>query len=135
VINYREEDVAERVLEITGGRGADRIVEVEFGGNLDATQRMIAEGGTIAAYASGAVKEPALPFYPLMFRNVRLHMLLVYLLGSARRREGEAEITRWLEAGDLSHAVAETFPLSGTARAHEAVEAGDRLGTVVVAID
>jgi hypothetical protein len=31
--------------------------------------------------------------------------------------------------------VAETFPLSGTARAHEAVEAGDRLGTVVVAID
>lgn len=132
VINYREEDVAERVLAITGGRGVDRVVEVEFGGNLDATARVIAEGGTIAAYASGAVKEPVLPFYPLMFRNVRLHMLLVYLLDPAVRRSGEAELVRWLEEGRLSHAVAETFPLAETAAAHRAVEAGDRLGTVVV---
>src|SRR5262249_2809851 len=34
VLDYRREDVAARVLEITGGAGVDRIVEVEFGGNL-----------------------------------------------------------------------------------------------------
>lgn len=134
VVNYREEDVAERVLEITGGRGADRIVEVEFGGNLAATTRMIAEGGTIAAYASAAEMEPRLPFYPLMFRNVRLHMALAYLIEPEHRRQGEAQITDWLEAGALSHAVAETYPLARTAEAHEAVEAGEKLGTVVVEI-
>src|SRR5207248_8333539 len=36
VINYRLEDVAQRVLDITGGIGVDHIVEVDFGGNLAA---------------------------------------------------------------------------------------------------
>jgi len=134
VINYCEADVADAVLEITDGRGVDRIVEVEFGGNLAATERMIAERGTIAAYASAAAMHPVLPFYPLMFKNVRLHMLIVYLLDDARRRQGEAQLTAWLEADALSHAVAETHPLSDTPAAHQAVEAGKKLGTVVVEI-
>ena len=33
-INYRKQDVAKLVLAATGGAGVDRIVEVEFGGNL-----------------------------------------------------------------------------------------------------
>ncbi|MCL5777951.1 NADPH:quinone reductase [Limibaculum sp. FT325] len=134
VIDYRREDVAERVLEITGGRGVDRIVEVDFGANLDATTRMIAEGGTIAAYASAARMTPGLPFYPLMFRNVRLWMALVYLLDPARRRRGEADLARWLDAGALSHAVASTHDLDRVADAHVAVEAGEKLGTVVVTL-
>jgi NADPH2:quinone reductase len=134
VIDYRREDVAERVLALTEGAGVERIVEVEFGGNLAVSERVIAEGGTIAAYASMAEPEPRLPFYPLMFRNVRLHTALVYLLDPARRARGAAQITDWLAEGRLSHAVAEVHPLAGTAAAHRAVEAGDRLGTVVVEI-
>lgn len=134
VINYREEDVAARVMEITAGRGVERIVEVDFGANLPVTERVIAERGTVAAYASPGVMAPSLPFYPLMFRNTRLWMLIVYLLDPAMRRRGEAELTTWLEQGALSHAVAMTFPLAETASAHRAVEAGDKLGTVVLEI-
>lgn len=134
VINYREEDVAERVLELTGGRGADRIVEVDFGSNLDASLRMIAEGGTIAAYASAGKMMPELPFYPLMFRNVRLWMALIYLLDAETRRRGEADLSRWMATGKLTHAVAQTFRLGETSAAHRAVEAGAKLGTVVVEI-
>ncbi len=133
-INYREEDVADRVMDLTSGHGVDRIVDVDFGANLDATRRMIAEGGTVASYASMGDPTPALPFYEFMFRNVRLHMLIVYLLGPATRRRGEAQLRGWLEAGALSHAVAAAFPLDEAARAHEAVEAGEKLGTVVVTV-
>ena len=77
---------------------------------------------------------PALPFYPLMFKNTRLWMLIVYMLDPAMRRRGEAQLTEWLGAGALSHAVAMTFPLAETAAAHRAVEAGDKLGSVVVEI-
>ena len=34
VINYRTEDVAARVRDITGGDGVDHVVDVDFGGNL-----------------------------------------------------------------------------------------------------
>ncbi len=134
VINYREEDVAARVLEITGGRGVDRIVEVDFGANLAVTEKVIAERGTVAAYASAGVMAPSLPFYPLMFRNRRLWMLIVYLLDPEMRRRGEAQLTTWLEQGALDHAVALTFPLADTVAAHRAVEAGEKLGSVVVEI-
>jgi len=134
VLNYRREDVAARILEITKGRGVDRIVEVDFGANLPVTEKVLAERGTVAAYASAGVTTPALPFYPLMFRNARLWMVLVYLLEPEMRRRGEAELTTWLEQGALEHAVAMTFPLADTAAAHRALEAGRKLGTVVVEI-
>ena len=134
VLNYREEQVAPRVMDITKGRGVDRIVEVDFGANQPTSQQIIAEGGTIASYASAAEMEPKLAFYPLMFRNVTLRMLLVYLMDDARRRRAEADLTAWLEAGALNHAVARKFSLAETSAAHEEVEAGDKLGTVVVEI-
>ena len=46
VLNYRSDNVAERVLEVTGGIGVDRIVEVDFGGNLDASLKAIRLNGS-----------------------------------------------------------------------------------------
>jgi NADPH2:quinone reductase len=43
-----------------------------------------------------------------------------------------ADITRWLESGDRAHQIAEHFPLDQLAAAHEAVEAGGKIGCVVV---
>jgi NADPH:quinone reductase len=51
VIDYRAEDVAERVLDITGGVGVDHIAEVDFGGNLAATLRCLRVNGSIMIYA------------------------------------------------------------------------------------
>src|ERR1700692_1959195 len=52
VINYRSDDVAARVLDITGGVGVDHIAEVDFGGNLAATLRCLRVNGSIMIYAS-----------------------------------------------------------------------------------
>jgi NADPH:quinone reductase-like Zn-dependent oxidoreductase len=48
------------------------------------------------------------------------------------RRQAQQDITRWLETGPRLHAIAGRFPLDDTARAHATVEAGTKLGTVVV---
>ena len=39
VVNYRTEDVVQRVHTLTAGQGVDRIVEVEFAGNLATNAR------------------------------------------------------------------------------------------------
>lgn len=133
-VNYREADVAHAVLEMTGGAGVDRIVDVDFGANQAANLALIKPGGTIAAYASAAEMAPRLEFYPFMFKNVRLHMLIVYQLAGALRRAGEAQLTAWLEAGALSHAVVPGGSLADCAAAHDLVASGDKLGTVVLDI-
>ena len=132
VIDRRTEDVVQRVQALVGGTGVDRIVEVDFGGNLDADLRMLAPNGRIAAYASRGDPAPRMPFYELMRRNVGIQAVLLPGTPPSSRREAQAGIGRWLAGGTARIAVSGTFALEDTARAHEAVEAGTKLGTVVV---
>jgi NADPH2:quinone reductase len=135
VIDYRSENVGARVLEITGGTGVDRIVEVDFGGNLEATLNCVALNGAIAAYASRGEAAPRLPFYRLMRKNVTLQAVLLYNTPAEFRRRAQREINRWLRSGQAKHTVAATYALRETAAAHEAVESGGKIGTVVVRCD
>jgi NADPH2:quinone reductase len=135
VIDYRRENVSARVLEITGGKGVHRVVEVDLGGNLEATLACLGPNGTIAAYASRGNATPRIPFYRMMRRNLSLHTVLLYNSPQDFRRHAQQAIGRWLAEGNARHTVAATFPLSDTARAHESVEAGGKIGTVVVRCD
>ncbi|MEM1066104.1 MAG: NADPH:quinone reductase [Pseudomonadota bacterium] len=131
-INYRTHDVADCVMRITGGAGVDRIVEVDFGANQNVTLSVLRPGGVIAAYASAADMTPTLQFYPLMFQNITLRMLIVYHLYGAIRARGEAQIAKWLSEEALSHAPVHGGGLDDIAAAHDLVAAGEKLGTVVL---
>lgn len=134
IVNYRQEDVAQAVKDFTKGQGVDRVIEVEFGGNLQTTLACLKTNGVIATYASSAAMEPKLPFYPMMFQGVTLRMVLVYILPEAARRQSIQDINRALLEGALVHAIAETYPLERIAAAHKAVESGGAIGNVVVTI-
>lgn len=133
-INYREADVTDAVTDMTNGQGVDRVVDVDFGVNQQTTLAVMRESGVVAAYASAGEMTPALSFYPFMFKNVTLRMLIAYLIPDADRRRGEAAITQWLEAGTLSHAVVQGGSLEGVAAAHDLVASGDKMGTVVLQV-
>lgn len=132
VVNYREGDPAAGILAATGGRGVDRIVEVEFGGNLAVTRKVLKDNGIVAAYGSMAVPEPALPFYPMLFAAQTLRTVLVYKLTPEARAAGEADLARWLSDEALQHPVAAEFPPEAAAEAHELTLGSDRIGAVLV---
>lgn len=134
VVNYRDPDAAAQILAANDGAGVDRIIEVEFGGNLALTQAVLAQGGTVAAYGSMADPEPVLPFYPMMFANQTLRMVLVYTISERARRQAERDIQGWLAEGSLQPPIAGEVPLSEIVAGHEAVEAGDRIGVTLVRI-
>ncbi len=133
IIDYKSEDVVKRISEITGGDGVDRIVEVEFGVNLETSLAVIKNNGVIASYASDAVPEPALPFYRLVYGNTTLRPVLVFGMPGDAKSRAVADITRWAESGELSHHIGPRFALEDAAAAHEAVEAG-AFGKVVIEI-
>lgn len=131
-INYREQDVTQAVMDMTNGQGVDRIVEVDFAANQADSLSLIRPGGAIASYASASQMRPELDFYGFMFKNIHLHMLIVYQLNAEERRQGEAQLRKWLEQGALSHAVVPAGGLQDAATAHQKVEAGQKLGSVVL---
>lgn len=123
-IRYRDEDVAARVLALTGGAGVAHLVEVDFGGNLAATLAAVKANGSIATYASMGDPEPKLPFYALMTKNLRVLWVFVYEMPRAAIDVAAREVNEWLASGRAMHPPVHRFPLERLADAHEAVEAG-----------
>ena len=127
-VNYRTEDTAARILELTGGEGVDLIVEVDYSGNFAVSQRVIKRGGSIAIYAAG--DGPAPPFqFPVS--NVNVRHVLVYDMPEEAKAAGVADTNRWLASGELVGMDGPRFPLEDTAGAHEAVRAAT-VGKVVI---
>ncbi len=130
VINYRTEDTAARVMEITNGTGVDHIVEVDFAANFPVSQEVLESSGVIAVYGPGMGQQPPVP---LEFRssNVTVRMVLVYDMPEEAKAAAVSDITRWLTAGALSHHIGPHFPLDEVIQAHQAVEGG-AIGNVIV---
>ncbi|WP_335595311.1 NADPH:quinone reductase [Hyphomonas sp.] len=134
IINYKTESVTDKINDLTGGAGVDRVIEVEFGGNLSDVAPVLKAGAVIATYGSMADPKPSLPFYDLMFKNVTLKMYLVYLLSDAARKQTVEGLNAALASGKISHAIAKRIPLKDTAKAHEIVEAASEMGNIVIDI-
>jgi NADPH2:quinone reductase len=127
-VNYRTEDTAARILELTDGAGVDLIVEVDYSGNFAVSQQIIKRSGSIAIYAAG--DGPAPPFqFPVS--NVNVRHVLVYDMPEEAKTTGVEDTNRWLSSGELVGMDGPHFPLEDTAGAHEAVRAAT-VGKVVI---
>jgi NADPH2:quinone reductase len=134
VIDYKTENVTERVMALTDGAGVDRIVDVDLGANLETSAAVIKQNGTIALYASMRAPEPKFPVYHFMRKNALIRNVFVYEMPTAAFDAGIADIARWLQNRRARANVAATFPLARLAEAHEAVESGTVIGNVVVEV-
>jgi NADPH2:quinone reductase len=132
VINYRREDVAARLRAVTDGAGVDHVVDVDFGGNLATILGGVRANGSIAIYASNGDRTPRLPVGDLMQRNISLYPMSLPGSPHVSRKRAQADIAAWIATGQRLLSVAARFPLYQAAAAHEAVERGDKIGTVVI---
>jgi NADPH2:quinone reductase len=133
VINYRTEDVAARVAEITGGVGVDHVVDVDLGGNLAAVLAAVRESGSIAYYATNGAQQPVVDLRRLMGRNLTVRGFVLPTSPHPDRKRAQSDIAAFVRTPGRILSVAGEFPLYQTAAAHLAVEAGGKVGTVVVA--
>lgn len=131
VLDRRSDDIVAAVMEATGGRGADRIVEVDFGVNAPVDIAALAPHGIVAAYSSSTERMPVLDYYAFARKSARLDFVQGALLTSSQRAGAAASIGAFLGAGMLRPDVAEMLPLAEIARAHELVEAGAQANIVV----
>src|SRR6266852_6195281 len=126
VIDYRTEDVVAKTMAFTEQR------DVDFGGNIATTLKLMAMNSTIAVYATNGNRNPVVPMRELMEKCIALRTLVLFALPQSLLAAAQADISKWLAAGPRIHNIAAQFALSETAQAHLAVEKGDKLGTVIV---
>lgn len=135
VVNHRDRDWAQQALDVRAGRRFDRVIDLEFGQNLEAVLDLLKVSGTLVTYGSAAVPEPVIPFYRMMFMDLLVRMVIVYDMPESAKDAAIADITRALKEGLLQHRLADVLPLGEIVRAHETVEEGNVRGCVVMDID
>jgi NADPH2:quinone reductase len=133
VIDYRRENVGERVMAITAKRGVAAVIEMDLAANARLLPSVLASNGVVAIYGSGA-PDASIPFQFLLQNSITLKFFLVYLMPSELRERATVDITRMLERGELVHNVARVFDLGDIVAAHEAVESGKAMGNIVMRI-
>lgn len=127
LIHYRREpEWGCRVLELTGGVGADHVVEVGGAGTLAQSLRACRVGGHVALIGVLSGHAGPVPTALLMARNIRLQGVTV---GS---RHHQLDLVRALEANALRPVIDRHFPLQALAAALEHQQAARHLGKIVI---
>jgi NADPH2:quinone reductase len=135
VVNHRDESFANDILAANNGRRVDRVIDLEFGANLQTWITVLKTSGTIATYGSAAVPTPSLPFFQLMYLDVNIRFVIVYAMPESAKRQAIVDITEALRDERLTHRIAASFELADIAAANEAIEQGSIRGAVILTID
>lgn len=135
VLNYREQDFAPEVMEITGGRGADVIVDVVGGEVFEKSIGILAPGGRLCVVGNSS-GQPATIDPSLLLRGSRSVLGLMTAMavspGADRARlDGTLQL---IEQGKMKPVVDRTFPLAQAAEAHRYVADRSNTGKVVLTV-
>lgn len=124
--------LTERIRELTPN-GVDHIVEVALGANIEMDVAVLAQGGSIATYASDVFR-PEIPYWPLVFSNARVYFVGSDDIPTEAKWEATRAINQLLEAGWPRPEIAAQFPLAEIVQAHEFVERPAKPGRVILTI-
>ena len=127
---HRGPDLVERVRAIAP-EGVNHIVEVAFGENIGIDLELLSVHGSVATYATDAAIPP-IPFWPLLFKNIRIDFLGSDDFKPADKVEAARAINDALVAGWEGFEIAERLPLDEITTAHERLEASAMRGRVVI---
>jgi NADPH2:quinone reductase len=131
-IDYKRDNVGDKVMAITDKRGVDAVLELDLSANAKLIPAVLRPKGSVIVYGTAA--EATIPAAFCLVNSIRLQFVLVYELDAAARERAVGTIIQALERGMLvSRLASPTYALADTASAHEAVERGS-LGNVVVAV-
>jgi len=134
VVNHRDPDWSQQLLEANRGVKVDRVIDVEFGANLSADIDILRTSGTLVAYGSAHLPEPVMPFYRMMFQDLLIRLVIVYEMPEAAKEAAIDDINKALVQDRLEHRITRVGGLSQVVTTHELVEQSGFRGCVVLDI-
>jgi NADPH2:quinone reductase len=131
VVDFRTEDVAARVLELTDGKGVDLVHELVLSVNLPIDVKLVAKSGRIVGTGQGPGADATAPIGEALAKDVSILFMNLGNAGRAGVAAIAAEIAAMVAEGKVKPVIGTQLPLSEARRAHELL-AGDHLGKIVL---
>ena len=126
VINYTDEDVAQRVKELTGGRGVDFVVDHVGTDSFPAGYNSLRPGGRYGNCGVTSGYKAELQMGQLFTRHLTVFGVF---MGT---KEDMRQIVEMLNRGTITPTIHKEFPLEKAADAHAMMEGRDFFGKLVL---
>jgi NADPH:quinone reductase-like Zn-dependent oxidoreductase len=127
-IDHAHGDVKAAVKELTGGRGADVVVEHVGEATWRTSLDVAAQGGRVVVCGATSGPNPPAALHRVWWKQLSI---LGSTMGTKEDFEGAYELVK---TGRAKPVVDTVFPLAEARAAHERLEAGEQLGKIVLRI-
>lgn len=137
-INYREEDFADVLREVTGKKGVDVILDMVGGDYIQKNIKVAARDGRIVniAYLNGSKAE--VDFLQVMLKRLTLTGSTLRIRPVKDKAAIAAALHErvWplIEAGKVKPQLYKTFPLADASKAHALMETSAHIGKIVLEV-
>jgi len=122
-INYKTEQLVERVLALTDGKGADAIIDLDAATHAPLYGQLLRFQGKAVVYGSNQ-PQLSMPFGPMILGFVNIYCFIVYKLPPEEMQQVIGSVQSILMHPTLRHPPTAIYPLGEIAAAHQQVERG-----------
>ena len=132
MINYSEEDIVERVLEITGGEKLPVVYDGVGADTFFQSLDCLAPRGLMVSFGNASGSPPAVDLQELSLRGslfITRPSLMSYVATPAEMRDSAAAVFDRVLDGTLTVHIAQRYPLVEVQRAHAELEARRTVGS------
>jgi len=128
-INGRTQDIARTVMELTGGRGADVVIENVGEAVWPAAMRSLVRGGRLATCGATSGDNPSADLRRLFIRQLQI-------FGSTAGNFSEfRDLIAFCKQGKVKPIIDSLYPLDEMHAALSRLEAGEQFGKVAIEIE
>jgi len=136
IIDRKHEDVAQRIADITSGRGVDIIIDLVGGPSIPHNIALLAPCGTLVVYG-GLGGKAQLDLQPTLRASKNSPAIRQFSIHTwdhlpEERRAGMRALIDMLAAGKLHPRIHARLPLTDAVRAHEMLESGAVVGKLLL---
>lgn len=138
-INYRTEDFVAVVKELTGGKGADVILDMVGGDYVPRELKCLATDGRLSLIAFLGGTKATLDMSEILMRRLTISGSTLrprtIEFKSAVAQSLREKVWPLIEAGRIRPVIYKTFPLSEASAAHALMESGAHVGKIMLQTD
>ncbi len=136
VIATEEEDLPERVQEITAGKGARIVFDAIAGPFLEKLAGAAAKGGIIVEYGALSMQPTPFPLRPAMSKGLSIRGYTLHEISQDPQRLERARqyVYDRLADGRFVPKIAKVFPFTEAMEAYRYLESNQQVGKVVISV-
>lgn len=136
VIVTDEENLVDRVAEITGGRGARVVFDPVGGPGINTLLQSMSPFGILVSYGALDQEPTPLPLFPIISAGltIRGFSFKEIAIDPERRERAKTFILAGLESGLLRPVIDKIFPFDEMVAAHRYLESNQQFGKIVVSL-